>query len=113
VQNGIIVLVSAVSPHKDMRLAKEIIGNDDFLEIFVNAPLLICKQRDVKGMYQKARKGIIKQFTGIDAPYEIPENPFIEIHTEKDSIEESIAILSSRIIPIIKTNLINNKKLKK
>jgi adenylylsulfate kinase len=104
VQNGIIVLVSVVSPHKNMRkLAKEIIGKDDFLEIFVNAPLSICEQRDVKGMYLKARKGIIKQFTGIDAPYEIPENPFLEIATEKHSIAESIAILSSKIIPIIKT----------
>ncbi len=103
VQNGIIVLVSLVSPYREMRMhAKEIIGDDDFMEVFVNASLMVCEQRDIKGMYEKARKGIIKQFTGIDSAYEIPDQPFMEILTEKDSIEASVSLLADRMIPLIK-----------
>ncbi|MEI6696590.1 MAG: adenylyl-sulfate kinase [Bacteroidota bacterium] len=103
VQNGIIVLVSLVSPYREMRmLAKEIIGEDDFMEVFVNASLMVCEQRDIKGMYEKARKGILKQFTGIDSAYEIPDQPFMEILTEKDSIEASVSLLTDRMIPLIK-----------
>ncbi|MFZ4414231.1 MAG: adenylyl-sulfate kinase [Bacteroidales bacterium] len=103
VQNGIIVLVSLVSPYREMRmLAKEIIGEDDFMEVFVNASLMVCEQRDIKGMYEKARNGLIKQFTGIDSAYEIPDQPFMEILTEKDSIEASVSLLTDRMIPLIK-----------
>jgi adenylylsulfate kinase len=87
---GIICINSFISPTKAMRaMAKEIIGAEDFLEIFVNAPLEVCEARDVKGLYKKARKGEIKGFTGIDAPYEAPENPALEVRTDQLSLEEA------------------------
>ena len=83
---GIICLCSFVSPTREIRqMAREIIGEADFLEVYVNAPLEVCEQRDVKGLYKKAREGKIKQFTGIDSPFEASENPFLELRTdEKD-----------------------------
>ena len=87
---GIITLNSFVSPTNEIRnLAKEIIGTDNFIEIFIDTPLEICEQRDVKGLYKKARAGKIKDFTGIDAPFEAPENPNIIIKTENKTVEES------------------------
>lgn len=91
VDAGIVCVSAFISPlKKDRLLAREIIGEENFIEIFVNTPLKICEERDVKGLYKKARKGEIKYFTGIDAPYEAPENPAIEIKTEAESLEESI-----------------------
>lgn len=88
---GFITINSFVSPTIAIRQqAKDIIGASDFIEIYINAPLEICEARDVKGLYKKARKGIIKGFTGIDAPYEAPQNPDIEILTGHLSIEESV-----------------------
>lgn len=82
-QGGIITLCSFVSPTLAIReLARQIIGPEDFLEIYVNAPLEVCEQRDVKGLYQKARAGEIKNFTGIDAPFEAPVHPFQEVRTD-------------------------------
>ncbi|MCL4147273.1 UNVERIFIED_CONTAM: hypothetical protein GTU68_020510, partial [Idotea baltica] len=83
---GIICICSFVSPTREIRdMARAIIGPDDFLEVYVNAPLEVCESRDVKGLYKKARAGEIKQFTGIDAPFEAPLNPFFELKTdEKD-----------------------------
>jgi len=87
---GVITLNSFVSPTNDIRnLAKEIIGKDNFIEIFIDTPLEICEQRDVKGLYKKARAGEIKDFTGIDAPFEAPKNPNIIIKTENKTVEES------------------------
>ncbi len=87
VEGGIITLCSFVSPTIEIReLARQIIGPEDFLEIYVNAPLEVCEQRDVKGLYQKARAGEIKNFTGIDAPFEAPTAPFIEIRTDLDEL---------------------------
>ncbi len=89
---GVICLNSFVSPTLEIRaLAKEIIGPEDFLEIYVNTPLHICEQRDVKGLYAKARAGEIKGFTGIDSPFEAPQAPDLELLTENQSIDESIA----------------------
>jgi adenylylsulfate kinase len=102
IENGIIVIVSLVSPTIELRnMAKEIVGENDFIEVFINAPLDICEKRDIKGMYKKARQGVIKDFTGIDAIYEKPEKPFLEIKTGELSIEESINTLNIRIIPAI------------
>lgn len=96
---GIICLNSFVSPTIEIRkAAQEIIGEKDFIEIFVNTPLEICEQRDVKGLYKKARSGEIKGFTGIDSPYEAPVNPNIEIKTENQSIEESVDQIYNEII---------------
>jgi adenylylsulfate kinase len=89
---GAQVLCSFVSPTRAIRaLAQDIIGPDDFLEVFVNTPLAVCEARDVKGLYAKARAGEIKGFTGIDSPYEVPENPFLDLHTEHQTVEASAA----------------------
>jgi len=88
-RNGVMVIVSAISPYRDVReKVREQIG--DFVEIFVNAPLDVCEQRDVKGLYQKARAGEIQKFTGIDDPYEPPKNPEIECRTDLESQQESV-----------------------
>jgi len=101
--SGIITLNSFISPTVEIRnFAKEIIGAEHFIEIYINAPLEVCEQRDVKGLYQKARKGIIKGFTGIDSPYEPPINPAIEIKTDQLSLEESVDQIFNYINPILK-----------
>jgi adenylylsulfate kinase len=90
VNNGIITICCFVSPTEKIRtIAKTIIGEQDFVEIFVNTPLAVCEQRDVKGWYAKARKGEIKDFTGITAPFEAPLNSNIEL-TDKLSVEECV-----------------------
>ena len=100
---GIICLNSFVSPTIEIRqMAKEIIGPDDFIEVFVNTPLELCEQRDVKGLYKKARAGEIKGFTGIDSPYEAPQNPDIEILTANQTVEESTEFVFQKLIQLIK-----------
>lgn len=87
---GIITINCFISPTNKMRhKAIEIIGKENFIEVYVNAPLKVCEKRDVKGLYKKARKGEIKNFTGIDSPFEAPDNPDIEIRTDLLSIEEA------------------------
>lgn len=89
-QSGVIVLASFISPTVAIRdLARQVVGPEDFVEIYINAPLEVCEQRDVKGLYAKARKGEIKGFTGIDSPYEAPQNPVLEIKTDEMSLEDS------------------------
>lgn len=91
VEAGIITIAAFVSPlRKDREMIKEIIGENDFIEIFVDTSLEECERRDVKGLYKKARLGEIKNFTGIDAPYEIPKQPDILIQTEKESLEIAV-----------------------
>lgn len=87
-RNEVIVLVSAISPYRDIR--DEVRGRiGDFVEVYVNAPLSVCEERDVKGLYKKARAGEIKQFTGIDDPYEPPLSPEVECRTDLETLEES------------------------
>jgi adenylylsulfate kinase len=89
-RNGVIVLVSAISPYRAMREeVREKIG--DFVEVFVNAPLAVCEQRDVKGLYKRARAGEIKNFTGISDPYEAPLSPEVECRTDLETQAESVA----------------------
>jgi len=96
--SGVIVLASFISPTRQIRaMAKTIIGESDFLEIYVNAPLEECERRDVKGLYQKARRGEIKGFTGIDSPYEAPESPFLEIRTDQLALEKSVDVLFEKV----------------
>ncbi len=103
VQCGIVTINCFVSPTAEIRLAaKEIIGAKDFLEVFVNTPLEVCEARDVKGLYAKARSGAIKNFTGIDAPFEAPTHPAFQIETENESIAESAAALLAFLLPKIK-----------
>ena len=91
VQTGVVTLACFVSPTNDVRrLAHNIIGNEDFKEVYVSTPLEECERRDVKGLYARARKGEVKDFTGISAPYEVPENPTLEIDTSILSLEESV-----------------------
>ncbi len=86
---NLITLVSFISPFRhERRLARDLMGKD-FIEIFVNTPLEICEQRDPKGLYVKARKGEIADFTGLTSPYEAPENPEITLYTERESLDES------------------------
>lgn len=102
---GIITIDSFVSPTIKIREhARHIIGNEDFIEVFINTPLELCEKRDVKGLYKKARAGEISHFTGIDAPFEVPLNPDIEIKTEQQSIEDSVQSLLEKILPLIKMN---------
>ncbi len=99
---GIITINCFVSPTIAIRQeAKTIIGEDDFVEIFINTPLDICEKRDVKGLYSKARNGEILDFTGISAPFEDPKSADIEILTNKRTIPESIEGLVEKVIPLI------------
>ena len=85
-------------------MAKNIIGETDMLEIFVNTPLEICEARDVKGLYKKARAGEIKNFTGIDSPFEAPENPAFDLKTANQTVEESVEMLYDFVIKQIELN---------
>ncbi len=99
---GIICISSFISPTNDIRdMVRSIIGKYDYFEVFVNAPIEVCESRDVKGLYEKARKGEIKDFTGIDSPFNIPENPSIVINTDSQSAEESINKLVDILLPRI------------
>lgn len=89
-RNGVFVLTSFISPYRDIRArARQEIGS--FLEVYAKCPLEVCIQRDVKGMYQKAIKGEIKEFTGISDPYEEPENPEVLLQTDQENLEDSAA----------------------
>ncbi|MBU1013200.1 MAG: adenylyl-sulfate kinase [Bacteroidetes bacterium] len=100
--SGIICLNGFIAPTKEIRkMAYEIIGRNDVLDVFINAPIEVCEQRDVKGLYMKARMGLIKDFTGINSPFEYPENPDLEIRTDLLSIEESVNKCLEFILPNI------------
>ncbi|MCO5230921.1 MAG: adenylyl-sulfate kinase [Chitinophagales bacterium] len=103
VQSGVICINSFVSPTKDIRQqAKDIIGEADFIEVYINAPFEVCAQRDVKGLYKKALAGEIKNFTGLDAPFEAPEPADIEIKTAEISIEDAVNEVYNQLIQRIK-----------
>ena len=96
-RHGVIVLVSAISHYREIReeVKQKIVS---FVEVFVNAPLNVCEERDVKGLYQQARKGEIKCFTGIDDPYEAPLNPEVECRTDLEELEESAAKVWDKLV---------------
>ncbi|MBC7488464.1 MAG: adenylyl-sulfate kinase [Cytophagaceae bacterium] len=99
--NGTITICSLISPTEEIRnMAKEIIGKDYF-EVFINCPLEICEQRDVKGLYQKARKGEIKNFTGIDSPFEHPLHASIEVRTDLTSLDDCKDNILRAVTPLI------------
>lgn len=94
---GLIVLTAFISPfRKDRRNANKIIG-EDYIEVFVSTPLEECEKRDIKGLYKKARDGVIKEFTGISSPYEAPENPSITVDTTNRSLDESVDIVMKQL----------------
>ena len=93
---GSIVLTAFISPfHEDRETVRNLVLPGDFLEIYCNAPLEVCEQRDVKGMYKKAREGVIKEFTGISSPYEAPLNPELVVDTGRDALEQCVAQVMS------------------
>ena len=99
VDAGLIVLVSFISPFRaERRLAREMVGENEFIEVFVDTPLDLAEQRDVKGLYRKARSGQLRNFTGIDSPYEPPEHPDIHLDTTVWSAEQS----ADRIIDVLR-----------
>jgi adenylylsulfate kinase len=105
VDAGIVVLAAFVSPYKkDRKSIEKIVGNTKFVEIFVNTSVEECEKRDVKGLYKKARNGEIKDFTGVNAPYEKPDNPAVEVITDKLTIDEAI----QKILPEIEKKLKND-----
>ena len=103
VQCGVVTMNSFISPSQDMRdMAREIIGPDDFFEVFVDASLEVCEGRDVKGIYKKARAGEIPNFTGISSPYEAPANPDIHVLAGVRTIEECVQQIVGFVMPRIR-----------
>jgi adenylylsulfate kinase len=100
---GIILICAFISPTNEMRnMAREIIGDQDFLEVFINTPLEICEQRDPKGLYKKARAGEIKNFTGISAPFEVPQNPFLDVENTNPDMDKTVRQMLLKILPEIR-----------
>lgn len=103
VQTGVVTLACFVSPTNDIRqMARDIVGKEDFLEVYISTPIEECERRDVKGLYARARKGEVKNFTGISAPFEAPVSPDIAIDTSKIPLEESVRTLTELIIKRVK-----------
>ena len=100
---GLVVLSAFVSPYlKDRQSIKEVVGSEGFMEVFVDTPLEVCEQRDVKGLYAKARAGQISEFTGISAPYQAPERPDFKVDTSVTGLDDSASILTELILKRIK-----------
>jgi adenylylsulfate kinase len=100
---GVFTIACFVSPTVAMReKARSIVGEEDFLEVFVDTPLEVCEQRDTKGLYQKARNGEIREFTGIDAPFEEPEVPDLRLKTQDKDVEASVDEALEQILPMIR-----------
>lgn len=105
VDTGVITIAAFISPSNDLRqMATQIIGADDFLEVYVSTPLEECEKRDVKGLYAKARRGEIPHFTGISAPFEAPEHPVLSLDTSRMSLEEAVGALLELVL-----SSVNNK----
>ena len=108
---GTVVITAFISPYRmDRSRAREIAleGNAEFIEVFVDAPLEVCEARDPKNLYKKARAGQIREFTGIDAPYEAPEDPEIVVHTDQQSVDESVATILEQLLPRLRATEIND-----
>ena len=104
-ESGLIVMTAFISPiNKDRSDARKLISSDDFIEIYCKASLETCETRDVKGFYKRARAGEIKNYTGVDSPYEVPKNPELIIDTDNQSLEESV----SSILNFLESNGIIN-----
>ncbi|MEZ4972106.1 MAG: adenylyl-sulfate kinase [Cyclobacteriaceae bacterium] len=97
---GLVVLTAFISPFRsDRTLVRELVGEDRFIEVFADCPIEICEQRDVKGLYKKARQGAIKNFTGIDSPYEAPVNADIIVKTAEMKLNDSLDLLLEKVLP--------------
>ena len=101
VDTGVVTLSASISPtNESRRMASGIIGADDFKEVYVSTPLEVCEQRDVKGLYARARRGEIKDFTGVSAPFEVPEHPALTLDTSVLTLEESV----NKVLELILNN---------
>lgn len=106
VDAGIVVLTAFISPFKsDRAMVRTMVDQQEFIEVFVDCPIEVCEERDVKGLYKKARAGEISDFTGISSPFEIPEHPEIMIKTAECSINEAAALIATHVLKQIKTAL--------
>ena len=108
---GAVVITAFISPYRmDRRRAREIAleGNAEFIEVFVDAPLEVCEARDPKNLYKKARAGEIREFTGIDAPYEAPEDPEIVVRTDQQTVDESVATILEQLLPRLREYEMND-----
>jgi len=104
-ESGVIAMTAFISPFKkDRNLVRQLVPQGDFIEIYCNASLEVCESRDVKGLYKRARAGEIKNYTGINSPYEAPDNPELVIDAESESLEESVA----KVIDFLKSKEIIN-----
>ena len=102
VDTGVVVLACFVSPTRELRqMAAGIVGERDFLEVYVSTPLAVCERRDVKGLYAKARRGEIRDFTGISAPFEEPDAPALRLDTSGRSVDGCVDRLLERLLPAI------------
>lgn len=102
-QTGIVTIATFISPARELRdMARNIIGADDFMEIYVSTPLEECERRDVKGLYARARRGEIKEFTGVSAPFEAPLSPDVDIDTSRLGVEECVERILEAVLPRIK-----------
>ena len=101
VDSGQVVLTAFISPFQaDRKIVRDLLEDKEFIEVYVKCPIETCEERDPKGLYEKARQGIIKDFTGISSPYEEPEHPEIVVESHVNSIEESV----ERVIQYLKQN---------
>lgn len=99
VDAGLIVITAFISPFRsDRSMVRAFFESDEFIEVFVDAPIEVCEARDPKGMYKKAREGLIKEFTGIDSPYEKPESAEITLQTDKQSIQDELQLILSYLV---------------
>ena len=106
VETGVITIACFVSPMRELReMARQIVGDADFLEVYISTPLEECERRDVKGLYARARRGEVKDFTGISAPFEAPEHPALCLDTSVLSVEQSVARLLELLLPKIKPTI--------
>ncbi|WP_266205944.1 adenylyl-sulfate kinase [Pontibacter kalidii] len=97
---GMVVICAFISPYEEEReLARHIVGPERFTEVYINCSLRVCEQRDTKGLYAKARQGLIKEFTGISAPYEVPQNPHLILNTDQEKIDDSLQKLVTLVEP--------------
>ena len=102
-QTGIVTIATFISPSRELRdMARNIIGADDFMEVYVSTPLEECERRDVKGLYDRARRGEIKEFTGVSAPFEAPLSPDVDIDTSRLGVEECVERILEAVLPRIK-----------
>ncbi|OKL40430.1 adenylyl-sulfate kinase [Pontibacter flavimaris] len=97
---GLVVICAFISPYREEReLARQVVGPERFTEVYINCSLQVCEQRDTKGLYAKARQGLIKDFTGISAPYEAPQSPHLLLRTDRESIDDSLQKLIAFVEP--------------